>query len=46
MIGAQMNIKISVYFVTIVYSFIFNIVSTNLWNENKYMDTQEFIFKK
>ena len=41
---AKLKIKISVYFVTSVFSFSLNIVSTNLWheNENKQTNTGEF----
>ena len=34
--------KISVYFASSVFSFSLNIVSTNLWHENKQMDTNIF----
>ena len=44
MISAKLKIKISVYFVTSVFSFILNIASTNLQyeNENKQMDMDVF----
>ena len=44
MICARLKIKTSVYFVTSLFNFILNIVSTNLQheNENKQMDTDEF----
>ena len=48
MICAKLKVKISVYFVIRVFSFILNIVSTNTWheNENKHMDTNTFDFQK
>ena len=41
---AKMKVKISVYFVTILFSFILNIVSTKptLKNENRKIDFDEF----
>ena len=44
MVCAMLNIKISVYFVRCVFSFILNIAATDLQhgNENKQMDTVAF----
>ena len=44
MIYVKLKIKITVYFVTSVFSFILKIVSTNLWHENesKLIDTDAF----
>ena len=44
MVCAELKIEISVYFVTSVFSFILNIVSTNQYheNENKHMNTDAF----
>ena len=48
MICAKLIIKISIYFVTNVFSFLKNIVSTNLQhkNKNKQIDTDAFDFQE
>ena len=40
----KVEIKVSVYFVTSVFSFILNIVSTNLYHENENKQTDTNIF--
>ena len=42
----KLKVKISLYFVTNVFSFILNIVPTNQWHENKVMDTNAFDFQE
>ena len=42
LLSTKLNIKISVFIVTSVFSSILTIVSTNLQHENKQMDTETF----